>query len=973
MAKPQITPVAYANRLILTAVLLAYCATIILLIKNRLAFVPTPAPLDAPLDAFSEARARVHLHHLTVTIGNRQVSTPGNLAARNYVEAQLQKVKASAASRSDVSVEVVRTTVNGAVSMTFTKINFTNAYRSLDNLALVITPRGTEGKKAVLIASHYDSAVCSQGASDDGSQVTVMLETARALVHAQQLPPTPVVFLWTGGEEPISPAAHGWASTSPLYPRLGAFINLEAMGGGGLPIVFQHTGAWVLEAYARSAPGVRGSRVAQDIFDLHIIPADSDFRMFSARHYGSLPGLDVAYVVDSTAYHTYLDSYDRVRPGVIQEMGEGLLGGLMGVSKALAARQAAGKVGPPLFVTNEAGQAVPGQQEGRTGAVTPEEREAAFERAVYWDVLGYFMVTYADHVADTLHNVPLALILLMPLASSLLFPSSSSSPAASKAKKDAAPGTPAAASAAAAAAGGRGMFRSPAQVYVGVLGAAARTLCSIILAVAAPALLGAARTLISGTPMIWFAHQWVGSWIYIPISLAAALAPWLSISERAAAADAGRQGDFLAVQVCGCGLMSSLIAAGLSAAGLKGNAFIFALCGGMACLSVPLLAGPRLRPWALGAMLVAGLVPVSVGSSAVVVFVHVLMERMALSGHVSVVLADILIGVLFGAGVLATSAGVMLPLLAYGIAGQRKKVITGLVLVSVAAAAWSSTNLPAYTPTAPKRAIISHIVLTQPAAGSDTNAAAASEVSQAVAGGPPGGGIKMEITRDYVALGIVDSTPLDKVIGLTSFTPAANPWGRDFTPVFPLDDMILGVEVEVPPDWRQPQSGPPRHPYDIPHPTDPLLDHLPFVQLVAVQDLGQRYRLDLRMYSQLPCWGILNVTGPIVAWSFHATALSPSFINKDAGAGEVQHVVRFVTQDADPYWTFWVEVEKATVKTAAAAASSSSSGSRDYGVHFELSTSYLQRTNVLTSAMRHLPASMHETWLATVYQSEWHW
>lgn len=32
--------------------------------------------------------------------------------------------------------------------------------------------------------------------------------------------------------------------------------------------------------------------------------------------------------------------------------------------------------------------------------------------------------------------------------------------------------------------------------------------------------------------------------------------PWLDVSERAAAADPGRQGDFLAAQVCGCGLTS---------------------------------------------------------------------------------------------------------------------------------------------------------------------------------------------------------------------------------------------------------------------------------------------------------------------------------------------------------------------------------------------------------------------------------
>lgn len=48
--------------------------------------------------------------------------------------------------------------------------------RHLDNVVLKITPvgpgrEGAKGFPAVLIASHYDSAVCSKGASDDASQV----------------------------------------------------------------------------------------------------------------------------------------------------------------------------------------------------------------------------------------------------------------------------------------------------------------------------------------------------------------------------------------------------------------------------------------------------------------------------------------------------------------------------------------------------------------------------------------------------------------------------------------------------------------------------------------------------------------------------------------------------------------------------------------------------------------------------------
>lgn len=49
-----------------------------------------------------------------------------------------------------------------------------------------------------------------------------------------------------------------------------------------------------------------------------MIPADTDFRMFSHDYLGSLPGIDVATVLDATAYHTNRDTFERVRSGTTQ-------------------------------------------------------------------------------------------------------------------------------------------------------------------------------------------------------------------------------------------------------------------------------------------------------------------------------------------------------------------------------------------------------------------------------------------------------------------------------------------------------------------------------------------------------------------------------------------------------------------------------------------------------------------------------
>lgn len=56
----------------------------------------------------------------------------------------------------------------------------------------------------------------------------------------------------------------------------------------------------------------------QDLMDAQIIPADTDYRMFSYDYYGSLPGVDIAFLLDSSAYHTHEDAPYRVSPGTVQ-------------------------------------------------------------------------------------------------------------------------------------------------------------------------------------------------------------------------------------------------------------------------------------------------------------------------------------------------------------------------------------------------------------------------------------------------------------------------------------------------------------------------------------------------------------------------------------------------------------------------------------------------------------------------------
>lgn len=78
-----------------------------------------------------------------------------------------------------------------------------------------------------------------------------MLEAARVIVSRPQLSlAAPLLFLFNGGEETFSQAAHGFmaANTRPL----GAFINLESTGPGGPDYLFQHAGKWIQHTIYRA-------------------------------------------------------------------------------------------------------------------------------------------------------------------------------------------------------------------------------------------------------------------------------------------------------------------------------------------------------------------------------------------------------------------------------------------------------------------------------------------------------------------------------------------------------------------------------------------------------------------------------------------------------------------------------------------------------------------------------------------------
>lgn len=621
----------------------------------------TPLGIDAPLDRFSEGRALQHLRVLSQEIGSRQEGSPGLKEAARYIKAQLEVLKERAGS--NIRIEIEETIVDGSFNMIFLGYSISLGYRNHTNVIMRISSvNSQETDPSVLLNGHFDSPLGSPGAGDCGSCVASMLEMARLTVDSGWVPPRPIIFLFNGAEELFLLGAHGFMKTHKWSDTIGAFINIEASGTGGLDLVCQSgPGSWPSLVYAQSAVYPMAHSAAQDVFP--VIPGDTDYRIF-AEDYGDIPGLDIIFLLGGYFYHTSYDTMERLLPGSIQARGENLLS----ITRAFANSS-------KLLNAHE-------RESLKVAANEPKD-----ERAVFFDYLSWFMIFYSRRAAVVLHTIPIAIFLLMPF---LLFVLNI---------------------------GKRTWFSTFYDFFKGLL---LHTI-GVVLAVVVPIVFAILRLLFSNHAMSWFARPYLAFMMFIPCSLVGVLIPrvvWRSVplTHGVSRLQASKEGLSDDPRFWGVFGFYALLTLAYLVAGLSGGFLTFSLSVSMLAawisfhFAVKLFDCQSLRS---AMCYVLPLIPCITYSVYFGGFLaQFLIEKMGMMGSIpppyGYFIPDIIVAGVIG---LVTSwcVGPLIPICGHWLA--RSSILKFLLQLSVLALALSSQFFP-YSIAAPKRVVFQHTFLT---------------------------------------------------------------------------------------------------------------------------------------------------------------------------------------------------------------------------------------------------------------------
>lgn len=343
-------------------------------------FENLPLPLSADLAGkrgFSEAEAMKHVKALS-ELGPHPLGSDSLEHAVQYVLEEAEKIKKAAHWEVDVQVELfhAKSGANRLVGGLFN--GKTLVYSDLNHVLLRIFPKYSSEaeEKAILVSSHIDTVFAAEGAGDCSSCVSVMLELARGISHWAHGLKTSVIFLFNTGEEEGLNGAHSFMTQHPWSDTIRLAIDLEAMGVGGKSGIFQAgPHPWAIENFAIVAKYPSAQIVAQDLFSSGAIKSATDFQIY--KEVGGLSGLDFAYTDNAAVYHTKNDKLKLLKPGSLQHLGDNMLTFLL---------HAAALSHIPNGKEMEADQ-----KNGR-------------DSAIYFDILGTYLITFRQSFANWLYS-----------------------------------------------------------------------------------------------------------------------------------------------------------------------------------------------------------------------------------------------------------------------------------------------------------------------------------------------------------------------------------------------------------------------------------------------------------------------------------------------------------------------------------------------------------------------------------------
>ncbi|GMG99399.1 hypothetical protein Nepgr_001239 [Nepenthes gracilis] len=342
---------------------------------------------------FSEIEAMKHVKALA-NLGPHSVGSDALDLALQYVRMAADKIKSTSHWEVDVEVDLFHVMAGANRLHSGLFMGKTLIYADLNHVVLRVSPKySSEAKEnSILVSSHIDTVFSTGGAGDCSSCVAVMLELARGISQWAHGFKNSIVFLFNTGEEEGLNGAHSFITQHPWSGTVRMAIDLEAMGIGGKSGIFQagpHSRA--IENFAMVAKYPSGQIIAQDLFSSGVIKSATDFQLY--KEVAGLSGLDFAYVDNTAVYHTKNDKLELLKAGSLQHLGENMLAFLLQTAAS------------PLLVEGEA-----------TGA----GENTGHDPAVYFDILGTYMVVYHQRFANMLHNSVIAQSLLIWTTSLLI-------------------------------------------------------------------------------------------------------------------------------------------------------------------------------------------------------------------------------------------------------------------------------------------------------------------------------------------------------------------------------------------------------------------------------------------------------------------------------------------------------------------------------------------------------------------------